>query len=104
VEVAHQLGKIWFKEEVNEEVEVKCCLSFWFLQEVTEDTAELPLVAEFSFDYDLPNRGKIKPTALEQFPVATVQQTNRFFQALQRQEGWINLKATTKTAYAYSAF
>ena len=103
-EFVHWVGKIQF---ANEPV-VKCAMSFWYL---VGEPNELPLVAEFSFDYDQPDLedlecGKVNPNAgaLEQFPAPLVDKTGRFFRALQKQDGWMNFRATTKTAYAYEAF
>lgn len=97
-ETKRELGKIEFKKIPR----VKPCLSFWYL--MGEDR-ELPLVAEFSFDYDaLKNDHKERNYLLEQFPPHIVEATNLFFNTLQKQSGWIDLSATTKTAYAYDAF
>ena len=76
-------------------------LSFWYLLGESE---ELPLVGEFSFDYDVLKNGKSDRDKLEQFPLPVVGGANRLFQALQKQAKWINFQATTKTAYAYNGF
>lgn len=77
---------------------VKASLSFWYL---TPDEAGWPLVSEFSFDYDALKGGG--PDKLEQFPAATVGGADRLFAALQGEAGWIDLNATTKTAFALEA-
>lgn len=78
---------------------VKCCLNFWYL--LADD--EWPLTAEFSFDYDLPDRGPGQADQLEYYSPEVVAGSNAFFQALQRQVGWLDRTGTTKTAYAFSA-
>jgi hypothetical protein len=74
--------------------EVKAALSFWYL---LGEEVELPMVGEFSFDYEAPKAG---PGELEQFPFATVDGVSRLFAALQGQTGWFNFNLTTKTAFA----
>lgn len=96
-EIKRELGKIEFGEKPR----VKPCLSIWYL--LGQDN-EIPLVAEFSFDYDiLENEHEERDRLLEQFPPHVVEASNIFFKTLQKQSGWINLDATTKTAYAYDA-
>lgn len=80
--------------EFGELPKVKLGLSFWYLFGQAE---ELPLVGEFSFDYD-------DETKSEKFPIQVVAGTNRWFQSLQKQSGWFNFNATTKTSYAYDSF
>lgn len=95
-EVVHWLGKLEFDGEPI----VKTCLSFWYL---LGQEHELPLVAEFSFDYDhagdKPEKGE-----LEQYPAGVVEGATRFFRSMQRQENWIRSGGTTKTAFAYEGF
>ena len=96
-EIFRKVAKLKFEEEPI----VKAGLSFWYLLGESE---ELPLVGEFSFDYDVLKNGKKDADKLEQFPITVVAGANRLFQALQKQAGWINFQATTKTAYAYNGF
>ena len=96
-EIARWIGKVRFEKKPN----VKACLSFWYL---TEHEDDLPLAAEFSFDYDLADKDAIGPDALEHYHRDLVKGTQALFAALQKQSGWANLNATTKTAYAYDAF
>jgi hypothetical protein len=96
-EIARWIGKVRFAKKPN----VKACLSFWYLPEHADD---LPLAAEFSFDYDLADKDTIGPDTLEHYPRHLVQGAQAFFTALQKQSGWANLSGTTKTAYAYDAF
>jgi hypothetical protein len=95
-EVAHWVGQFKFEQKPI----VKACLSFWYLM---GDKDGLPLIVEFSFDYDAPEETKDDQTKLEQYPLSTVAGTYRFFRTLQQQTDWINFNATTKTAYAYEA-
>lgn len=80
--------------EFGKSPKVKLGLSFWYL---FGQGGELPLVGEFSFDYD-------DDTQSEQFPIQIVTGTNRWFQSLQKQSGWFNFNSTTKTSYAYDSF
>ena len=80
--------------EFGEPLKVNLGLSFWYL---FGEAGELPLVGEFSFDYE-------DETKSEQFPLPVVVGTNRWFQSLQKQSGWFNFNATTKTSYVYDGF
>lgn len=91
-EVACKRGKLKFGEH-----KVKAAFSFWYLLGAEN---ELPIVGEFSFDYDALENNSPDSTKLEQFPVTLVSATNRFFLSLQNQTGWLNCNATTKTAFA----
>lgn len=93
---AHEVVRKLCKFRFDDSIDLKACLSFWYLQENTEDW---PLVGEFSFDYDQPEDA-IKNGELESYPSAVVTGANRFFVALQSQTGWINFNTTTKTAFA----
>jgi hypothetical protein len=93
-EVARKLCKFQFGGPPN----LKASLSFWYL---TPGEGVWPLICEFSFDYDASKGGAADK--LEQFPAATVTGANRLFEALQGQAGWVNLSATTKTAFALEA-
>ncbi len=96
-EIFRKVAKLKFEEEPI----VKAGLSFWYL---LGESHEIPLVGEFSFDYDILKNGINEKDKLEQFPVPVVAGANNLFQALQKQVGWINFNATTKTAYAYDGF
>lgn len=91
-EVVRKLCKFGFG---TSPIEIKASLSFWYLP---GDEGLWPLVAEFSYDYDVP----VKPaeTDLEIFPTETVFGANRIFAALQNQASWIDAGGTTKTAFA----
>ena len=94
-EVARDLCKIRFD---GKDPVVKAGLSFWYLGSGKD---EIPLVAEFSFDYDV--KDPDATDELEQFPAHVVQSCNRLFETLQHQTAWTNPNFTTKTSYAYSA-
>jgi len=100
-EIVRKLCQFQFGDD---SLPIKACLSFWYLTEKMEDW---PLIGEFSFDYDMPekkvNGNEIKQEELELYPSPTVEGANRFFSALQNQAGWINFSATTKTAFALEA-
>lgn len=92
-EIAHKIGLLDFPSRTK----VKACLSFWYM---LEEPREWPLVTEFSFDFDA---AETDGDRLEEFPTRLVEHTNGFFHSLRAQSGWIDLKSTTKTAYAYTA-
>lgn len=78
--------------------EVKACVSFWYFDQAREGA---PLIVEFSFDYDALKPKEFGEAVLEEFPRNAVVASRTVFEALQRQSGWVNRDATTKTAYAY---
>lgn len=91
-EMAHKFGKLKFPDG-DTTVSAKAAFSFWYLSGETND---LPIIGEFSFNYEI----KPAPGQLEEFPIRLVDQTNRFFKAIQTQVEWLNLNAQTKTALA----
>ena len=91
-EVVRKLCKFQFGEPPI----IKASLSFWYL---TEDENSWPLVGEFSFDYDELD-DETGGDRLETYPSPVVRGTNRFFNAVQSQAGWLDLNRTTKTAFA----
>ena len=95
-EVVYKLGQFRFSPNSK----IKAAMSFWYLLGTEK---EWPLIGEFSFDYDL-NKDDHSSGDLEMFPVADVNGCNQLFGSLQKQDYWINLKGTTKTAYAYEGF
>jgi hypothetical protein len=94
-EVVRKLCKFQFGDATT----LKASLSFWYL---TKEMVAWPLVAEFSFDYDL-DLGTVPAAALEKFPAPVVDGANRLFGALQAQTGWMSPNGTTKTAFALDA-
>jgi hypothetical protein len=108
-EISHRIGQLRFvhmapmaraaRAAAEPEFLVKCCLNFWYLQEGDE----WPLAAEFSFDFDLPERLRGDGDQLEHFEPKVVAGTNVFFRSLQKQAGWMDQSGTTKTAYAFEA-
>jgi hypothetical protein len=90
-EVVRKLCKFQFGNPLT----IKACLSFWYL---TKEENGWPLVAEFSFDYDVDQ--EVEAGHLEKYPSQVVSGANRFFSALQTQTGWLNLNTATKTAFA----
>lgn len=95
-EVALKLKhKVIFAPEIDD-FEIKPALSFWYL---LGSKKELPLVAEFSFDYS--SKKNKQEEELESFPFPVVKGANQWFAAIQKQVNWLNFNATTKTAYAY---
>ena len=95
-EVVRKLCKFQF----NDTSTIKACLSFWYL---TKEEDDWPLVAEFSFDYDAPDK-ELAGDTMEMYPNRMVEGANGLFSALQSQSGWVNFNATTKTAFAFEVF
>jgi CYTH domain-containing protein len=93
-EVVLRVGQV----EFDGKPKVKFCLSFWYPSD--KENAP-PLVAECSFDYDVPESTSEGQDRLERFPFEVVKGANGLFRALQKQSDWINFNATTKTACAY---
>jgi hypothetical protein len=77
---------------------VKVCLNFWYL--IGQEDDELPLIAEFSFDYDA-NAGD--GGEIEQFPRQLVRAASRLYLELQDHTGWVLANSSTKTAFALEA-
>ena len=98
-ESAHWSGKA----KIGNGHTIKACISTWY---PTKDRNGIPLITEFSFDYDLfESNDKIQRfEQLEQFDTSTVNVAAQIFQSLQKQNGWIRFHATTKTEFAYEAF
>jgi hypothetical protein len=92
LEIDRKLCKLKFDEEPI----IKASLSFWYF--IGQEKG-WPLVGEFSFDYDIVDNGADEDK-LETYPRQVVEGTNRLFNALQKQEGWISFNTTTKTAFA----
>jgi hypothetical protein len=57
----------------------------------------IPLVAEFSFDYDATKKDEGE---LESYSPNVVEGTSGFFRSVLNQAGWLDLATTTKTAFA----
>lgn len=91
---AHETFRKVAQVKFSQEPVVKLGLSFWYL---LGKKGELPLVAEFSFDYDDESKS-------EQFPLEVIMGSKSFFHSLQKQSGWLNFQGTTKTAFAYGGF
>ncbi len=97
--------RIIFNQRVKD-FQIKPCLSFWYL--LGNNKQELPLVGEFSFDYDLEPK-QLESLAkdnneLEIFAPQVVRGANQLFTAIQKQVNWLNFNSTTKTSYAYEGF
>jgi hypothetical protein len=101
-EVKRESGKFKFKKKP----EVKPCLSFWYPPDERDGP---PLVAEFSFDYDV-RKKELKrlqdhPCKLERFRLHVVKRAAAFFEELQaadKKGDWFDYAGTTKTMFAYT--
>ena len=76
-------------------VPVKSCLNFWYR---SKKYTGLPIVAEFSFDYDMDESAY--GTSIEKYPVNVVTNAARFFQKIQK-SSWAYTHSKTKTRIAY---
>jgi hypothetical protein len=102
LEVKRESGKFRFEKKP----EVKPCLSFWYRPDQTDGP---PLVAEFSFDYDVREKERERlekhPDTLERFRLHVVKRAAAFFEELQRADekgDWFDYAGTTKTMFAYT--
>lgn len=95
-EVVRQFGQVKFGGKPK----VKFSHSFWYPSD-NKDTQ--PLVAEFSFDYDIPDPESEDQDRLERFPFNAVNGSNTLFRALQKETSWVHFGGTTKTAFAYDS-
>jgi len=86
VEVFRKLCKVDFKKAKP----IKMSLSFWY----ASGAGDWPLIAECAFDFDWDDE-------TERFDLDQVRRANELFQLLQKQPGWFDVQATTKTRYAY---
>ena len=99
---AHETCRWMGKANIGNGHEIKACLNFWY---PTKKRKGIPLIAEFSFDYDLDvNKGTQTKKDLEQFDIPTALLAAKVFRSLQKQNGWVQFHATTKTQFAYKAF
>jgi hypothetical protein len=70
---------------------------------IGKEDDELPLIAEFSFDYDALDENAGHSGDLEQFPRQLVTGASRLFLELQEHTSWVLASSTTKTAFALEA-
>ena len=62
----------------------------------------MPLVSEFSFEFDSQYEETIDENEIESFPISTVTNADIFYRSLQSKNKWfMNENTTTKTIYAY---
>ncbi|GAA0773910.1 hypothetical protein E1180_00690 [Roseibium denhamense] len=87
-EVFRKLCKINMKPAAQ----IKLGLSFWYADQLKH----WPLIAECAFDFEWDAQS-------ERFDLSLVRQANELFRLMQKQHGWFDPSATTKTRYAYEA-
>lgn len=85
-EIFRKLCKVDFKKAEP----IKLGLSFWY----PDGPTGWPLIAECAFDFEWDGRKK-------GFDLDQVRGANELFRLLQKQPGWFDPAATTKTRYAY---
>ena len=85
-EVFHKLCKIKLDRK---KPKIKLGLSFWYLS----DDSRWPIIAECAYDY--------RADQGDDFALHVVQGANTLFRRLQRQPGWFDANATTKTRFVY---
>ncbi len=100
--VAHEVKRESGKINFGQKPKLKPCLSFWYL---SNKVNRYPLVAEFSFDYDVLSgeRRRLEKHSdrLERFPLPIVNKADGFFKEIQGHLSWFDFKGSTKTAFAY---
>jgi hypothetical protein len=93
-ETTYWIGAINFGDNIP----VKCCLNFWHK---AAGRKGLPLVAEFSFDYD--SNQTQDNDSLEKYCESTVKSSAGLFKKIQKDLYWYNsTSSATKTHLAYN--
>ena len=95
---AHEIMQYIGKLELADTT-LKLALTHWYLQESEED---YPLVTEFSFDYDLPEKKRSKDD-LEQFSPELVRGAAHLYDYLQSYTAWLSPAGLTKTRLAFES-
>ncbi len=63
---------------------------------------KIPLISEFSFDYDQPFVDATEERDIESFPLSTVTNADLFYRKLQKKSSWFPKRNVfSKTKYAY---
>ena len=88
-----------------EAIKIKVCMSFWH---DTKERTGMPLVAELSYDYDEPKKGKKywefgkrNKNGLERYPNEVCSGSTKLFKSLAEDKDLVDVNGTTKTAFAY---
>lgn len=93
-ESCHWLGKYRFDHPER----IRAALTYWH---TARGRRGIPAVAEFSFDYDLPNKPRAG-NGMESYPEPLLLGAERLFRSLQREPAWLDGQNSTKTGYAYA--
>ena len=90
------LRKLWYDDDDNDEVQeqIKTYLNFWYLP----DEKTIPLIVEFTFDYDAIKKGD---PMIEEFPLSLVRNSYEFYHSLQDRRIVALDFSKTKTSFAY---
>lgn len=94
-EIARWVGAF----DMGKKLPVKASLNFWYK---TKECSKVPLVSEFSFDYDQLDEETTGENEIESYPLSTVTNAEYFYRRLQTKNNWfMKDNTTTKTIYAY---
>lgn len=86
-EITRRIGTVNFGADMH----MKCCLNFWYR---SKDCTGIPVVSEFSFDYDADEDSGIA----ESYPENTVRNAYEIYRKMQTKTDWFDPVSKTKTA------
>lgn len=95
-EITYKLGTIHFTQKRN----VDLYLNFWYKTLGKKNV--LPLIVEFTFNYEAKKQSGKQKNELEEFPISLVKRADKFYYLLQNQTIADPNTTKTKTEYAYS--
>ena len=94
-EISYKIGTL----EVTDKKSVNLYLNLWYSTNSVKNS--LPLIVEFTFDYEAKKQSEKTESLLEEFPLTVARTTNYFYHLLQDKE-IADLNTTkTKTDFAY---
>ena len=94
-EISYKIGTLEFTEKKS----VNLYLNLWYSS--TGDGSNLPLIVEFTFDYEAKKQSEGDGTLLEEFPHSLVRRTSNFYHLLQDKKIADLDTSKTKTEFAY---
>lgn len=94
-EISYKIGTLEFTEKKS----VNLYLNLWYSS--TGDGSSLPLIVEFTFDYEAKKQSEGDGTLLEEFPHSLVRRTSNFYHLLQDKKIADLDTSKTKTEFAY---
>jgi len=97
IEISCKIGKILFDESSEEDNQIKTDLNFWYLP----NDESIPLIVEFTFDYNAKREKDTDKLLMEEFPLPLVQSTYKFYHGLQDRRIVDPESSKTKTCFVY---